>query len=138
MNCHIPLASNFPTLALGEILLWERSPVFSSLAASDNKYFLLAIFVLVVSIGLTPTKRRTQVSGNSRRATELDKALGGEVGAGLLVSTQELSLKLKGFSESKGADAVKLELFEGSEGRSHSQGLRHPTDLGSNPDLTRD
>ena len=50
-------------LNVEETRLWERSPVFSLLAAS-NKYFLLLIFVLVVSFDLTPTKRRTQFAGD--------------------------------------------------------------------------
>ena len=37
--------------------------MFSLLAAND-KSFLLLLFGLVVSFGLTPTKRRTQFSGN--------------------------------------------------------------------------
>ena len=44
-----------PGLLFGETLLWERSQVFSSLAA-NNKSFLLPIFGFVVSIGLKGTK----------------------------------------------------------------------------------
>ena len=40
-------------------MLWERSPVFSFLAAS-NKFFLLPIFGLVVSFVSIPTKRQIQ------------------------------------------------------------------------------
>ena len=42
---------------LHETLLWERSLVFSLLAAS-NTFFLLLLFGLLVSFGLTPTKRQ--------------------------------------------------------------------------------
>ena len=44
-----------------EMLLWERSPVFSSLAAGNNKFFLLSIFGLVVSIGLNPPRGEPSV-----------------------------------------------------------------------------
>ena len=44
---HVPLAKNFPSFAVGEIWLWERSPVFFLLAAS-NKSFLLLICGLAV------------------------------------------------------------------------------------------
>ena len=53
-------ACNF---AVGETLLWERSPVFTELASS-NKSFLQWIFDLDVSFGLTPTERQIQFSGN--------------------------------------------------------------------------
>ena len=46
-------------------LLWERSPVFSLLASSNNKSFLLLSYGLVVSIGSSPTRRQTQFSGNN-------------------------------------------------------------------------
>ena len=46
MNMHVQLPWNFPNLAVCT-LLWERSPVFSILAAS-NKSFLLLIFGFLV------------------------------------------------------------------------------------------
>ena len=61
--CTLSLNS-YPVLLFGEILLWERSLVFSLLVAS-NKSLLLLLFGLVVSFGSIPTKRRTQFSGNS-------------------------------------------------------------------------
>ncbi|XP_064339387.1 uncharacterized protein LOC116150976 [Camelus dromedarius] len=54
-----------------EMLLWERSLVFS-LPASSNHFFLPLIFGLVVSFGSTPTKRGTQFSD-----TEKQTPLGG-------------------------------------------------------------
>jgi len=45
-------------------LLWERSLVFSLIAANNSKSFLLLISGLVMSVGLTPTKRLTQLLGN--------------------------------------------------------------------------
>ena len=39
-----------------EMLLWERSPVFSSLTAGNNISFLLSIFGWVVSIGSNPPR----------------------------------------------------------------------------------
>ena len=65
MNMHVPFPYNFPSFAVGDTLLWERSPAFSLLAASNNESFLLPIFGLVVSTGLTPTKRRIQFLGNN-------------------------------------------------------------------------
>ena len=41
------------------MLLWDRSLVFSSLAAGNNKSFLLSIFDLVVYIGSNPQRRET-------------------------------------------------------------------------------
>ena len=62
-----------PGFSAGETLLWERSPVFSSLEAS-NKSFLLIFgfiesfcFVFVFFFGLTPTKTWPQFSDKSRR-----------------------------------------------------------------------
>ena len=46
------------------MLLWERSPVFSLLAVSDNKCFLLPMCGLVVSTVSTSTERRNQFWGN--------------------------------------------------------------------------
>ena len=46
MNMHVQLPWNFPNFAVCT-LLWERSPVFSILAAS-NKSFLLLIFGFLV------------------------------------------------------------------------------------------
>ena len=54
-----PKVKTSPILLFGETLLWERSPVFSLLAAG-NKSFLLPIFGLVVSFGSALTKRRIQ------------------------------------------------------------------------------
>ena len=52
-----------PILLFRETLLWERSPVFSLPAASNNASFLPPTFGSVVSIGLTPTNRQTQFWG---------------------------------------------------------------------------
>ena len=43
INMHVPTVKTFPNLLLGETLLWETSPVFSFLAASNNKLFLLGV-----------------------------------------------------------------------------------------------
>ena len=51
-------------MLLREIPFWERSPVFSLLAASNNKSFRRLILDLVVSSGSSPTKRWSQKSGN--------------------------------------------------------------------------
>ena len=53
-----------PILLFKEALLWERSLVLFLLATSNNKSFFLPLFGLVGFFGLTPTKRRTQFSGN--------------------------------------------------------------------------
>ena len=53
-----------PVVMLGHTLLWERSLVFSLIAANNTKSFLLLISGLVMSVGLTPTKRLTQLLGN--------------------------------------------------------------------------
>ena len=54
-----------PVLQFWETVLWERSPGFSLLAAS-NKSFLLSLFDFVASFGSTPTKRQTQFFGNGK------------------------------------------------------------------------
>ena len=58
-----PWLQTTPILLFRETLFWERSLVFSLLAAS-NKSFLLLLFGLVESFGSTPTKRQTRFLGH--------------------------------------------------------------------------
>lgn len=54
------LRLKFPQIVLfGEKLPWERSSVFSLFTAS-NKFFLLPVFGLVVSLGLTINEEQMQ------------------------------------------------------------------------------
>lgn len=60
-----------PVLLCREALLWEISPGFFLLAASNNKSLLFPFFGWIVSIGSTPKKRQTQFSGNISRRTRV-------------------------------------------------------------------
>ena len=66
MNMGVLLAEIILILLFRETLLWERSVMFSFLAAS-NKSFLLFLFDLVVLIGSTSSQRQTQFWGNHPR-----------------------------------------------------------------------
>ena len=59
-----PQLKTSPNLLFRETLLWEKSPLFSLLASSNNKSFLLPLFALVISFGLTPTRKQTQFLSN--------------------------------------------------------------------------
>ena len=65
-------------MLFGETLLWEDTALgkilMFFLLAANNKHFFLTIFGWVVSFGSTPTKRRTQFSGNKQEQVDWEVA----------------------------------------------------------------